>query len=694
MEKFKWDVKRKDKIEYFDPTLSYEITGYRPIDMFRGLDFDPTPFVEVGLKKHSTGRYTDMPINSKTHRDWWKEQFKRCTEGYTHNGYRVTGDHYFFLNFYVLMNVKNITRAGQGRTETAPDFWAKHYEYFHYIEMCEILGKDVIAFKARGVGFSEIAVALGVRPYTTTRDYQAVYIAYSENLLEPTLSKVWRQLEYLNMETETAMKRVRQNINTNMWKQASKKDKEGNVTGHMSELKGVIVDHSRKLRGRRIDRLIFEESGSNPILSEVYVKGSALVEIVGKRIGTRIVFGTGGDEGPPLAALETMFLDPAAFNGLPYKHNYTRTGEYMYSGFFIAAHSCVIDYMDHRGVTDEVKAKEYYDSKRKALSHLPKDLMNYCAEYCYYPEEALNKQGVNDFNQVLLAEQYSEIHIHKTTPKPERGRLFWNYDKNDNIIGVRWSPDPNGPILISEHPVLDDDGRPKRNLYVGGTDSIDHATEDSIIGKDGSKFAIVIKKRLFGNDGAKYVCTYMERPHDVRIAYTNAAMILWYYGCKTNLEDTKIGFRTWLREKKLDTKMLMTRPQFALNPNRKNTGMLWGTPGSDKMIQHGLSLVASYIEDYYYKIYFLEMIEQLQKFSYELKGKFDLVLAMVYAEIGDEDMYTAKIDNAYRSPDSWDDIGYYRDEKGIMRKGVIPNNSSQKIKINNNFSNALTLNGK
>src|SRR5690606_36296158 len=119
-------------------------------------------------------------------------------------------------------------------------------------------------------------------------NYSAVYVAFSEGLLEPTLAKVWRQLEYLNMETETGMKRLRQNINTNMHKQASVKDSDGNVKGHMAELKGIIVDNARKLRGRRIDRLIYEESGSNPILNETYVKGEALVRILGKKLGTRI----------------------------------------------------------------------------------------------------------------------------------------------------------------------------------------------------------------------------------------------------------------------------------------------------------------------------------------------------------------------------------------------------------------------
>lgn len=36
-----WDVKIGDKIEFFDPELSYELTGYRPITKDKGLDFNP-----------------------------------------------------------------------------------------------------------------------------------------------------------------------------------------------------------------------------------------------------------------------------------------------------------------------------------------------------------------------------------------------------------------------------------------------------------------------------------------------------------------------------------------------------------------------------------------------------------------------------------------------------------------------------
>lgn len=683
-----WDVPVGQPVTYFDPELSYEVIKYRPITMDKGLDFDPTPFTQPAISKKASGRYTNFPVGSKTHKDWWMEELKRCRDGYEYGGYRVTGDHYFFLNFYILMNVQNLEHAGKGREESISSFWAKQYEYFHYIELCEVLGRDVIAFKSRGVGFSEIAVCLGVRPYTTTPNYDAVYIAYSDNLLEPTLAKAWNQMEYLNAETETAFKRLRMKIDTTMHKKASIIDSEKNEKGHKSQVKGIIVDNARKLRGRRIDRLIFEESGSNPILIETYIKGQALVEILGEKIGTRIVFGTGGDEGPPLAGLEKMFLNVESFNGLPYRHKHTRDGEYAMTGFFLPSYSCVIKFMDKRGVTDEVAARAYYENERRKLAHLPRELMDYCAEYCFFPEEALNKQGQNDFNQVLLAQQYTDIQIHKTVPKPDRGYLFWNKDNQDNITGVRWVSDPKGPIEIVEHPTMDPEtGAPRRNLYVAGVDSIDHGTEDSVVGEKGSKFAILIKKRQIGNGGNQYVAKYIERPTDVRIAYTNAAMMLWYFNCKANLEDTKISFRTWLREKKLDAKMLMTRPQFAINPNRKrtNTGILWGTPGSEKMIMHGLNLVATYIEDAWNKINFIDVVEQLQKFAYVNKGEFDLVLAMVYCEIGDEDMYDLRLDQTHRTPDTWDDVGYYIDPLTNFKKyGIIPKENKNVLTVKHN----------
>jgi hypothetical protein len=50
--------------------LSYEITGYRPINETEGLDFDPTPFIEVGQVYQRTGRYTAHKKGGKPYVDF------------------------------------------------------------------------------------------------------------------------------------------------------------------------------------------------------------------------------------------------------------------------------------------------------------------------------------------------------------------------------------------------------------------------------------------------------------------------------------------------------------------------------------------------------------------------------------------------------------------------------------------------
>jgi hypothetical protein len=122
-----WDYSKEDEIEFFDPLCSYELTGYKPITDKLGLDFDPTPFRETGITYENTGAFCEYPKDSKPYIDFWNEQKRRCVEGYTVNGYRVTGDHYFFLNFYRLP----VTKEKDGMTfveEGFPVFTTEHYK--------------------------------------------------------------------------------------------------------------------------------------------------------------------------------------------------------------------------------------------------------------------------------------------------------------------------------------------------------------------------------------------------------------------------------------------------------------------------------------------------------------------------------------------------------------------------------------
>ena len=95
----KWDFTIDDEILFFDSELSYEITGYRPINETRGLDFNPDWFTKSRDVKNTTGNYTDAPPRTKAYDDFWFEEYRRCRDGYTVNGYTITGDNYYFLNY-------------------------------------------------------------------------------------------------------------------------------------------------------------------------------------------------------------------------------------------------------------------------------------------------------------------------------------------------------------------------------------------------------------------------------------------------------------------------------------------------------------------------------------------------------------------------------------------------------------------
>lgn len=65
--------------------------------------------------------------------------------------YRITADHYFFLNFYRMLTIVEGRQVGAGREESFPSFSAAQYEWYHYVEMAEILKQDCVALKGRGV---------------------------------------------------------------------------------------------------------------------------------------------------------------------------------------------------------------------------------------------------------------------------------------------------------------------------------------------------------------------------------------------------------------------------------------------------------------------------------------------------------------------------------------------------------------
>ena len=290
-----WDVPKGQKIEVFDPTLSYELTGYRPITETQSLDFDPNWFIETRKVFENTGKYCTYLRGSKRYNEFWLEQYKRCKYGMTVNGYRITGDNYFFLNFYRLPIVDESKASGSGLDEGFPIFFASHYTFFHYLEMARVLHKHAAMFKARSIGFSEINASLSARMYTVIRRSRTMITCYNDTFLNGTFSKFDHALTFLNTCTGGGMFEPRI-IDKQLHKKSGYQQKvQGQFEdfGFQSECVGINAAKPSNIRGDRVDLLIYDEAGSWPGLTTAVVQGQELCEVQGVPRGTMLYGGTG-----------------------------------------------------------------------------------------------------------------------------------------------------------------------------------------------------------------------------------------------------------------------------------------------------------------------------------------------------------------------------------------------------------------
>lgn len=839
-----WDVRISDgPIEYFDPTLSYEATGYRPIDDTHGLEFNPTWFIEAAETKKETGKYCSWKFGTKPFRDFWTEQGWRCREGYTVNGYTITGDNYYFLNFYHLLSI-DVDYAGEGRLFVTPDFYVEQYKYFHYVQLCRFYDYDGCTLKSRGIGWSEINASMCANMYTWRQNTTSLIVCYDQKYVEDTIKKVFDQMDENNYNSEGGMRRLRQVKDTVLRRRSSHIeyiDKQSVEKGMKSEVYGLVADKPNKIRGKRVEILLMDEGGchvkgtkilmadrsvrnvedvsfgdevmgddytprkvlilhhgndtmykikqddgremvvnSNHIIygkkvdngclvdfimkakdcyslskvrgrylmlskkhflitnlgdkqelhsfsiekcgmddyygfsldgnqlflladrtvchnswpesQKAFTQAKELVTLQGKRIGNILFFGTGGDSGPNLEGLSEIFKKPKEFGVLGYKHNYTKSGEYCVTGFFVPAWSIIRDLMDERGYVNEQEGKAYRQKMdRDPLQNNPKQLLIKCAEQCWYPEEALALEGDERFNTAMLTDQKSRITLFNKRPKefePRYGILEYTFndgkvDKN-NITGIEFIESNkcgpmNGVCIIEPPQRPEEKDQVYTNLYVAGIDGIDFGNDDtSATTTERSKFCIVIKKRMQGVKEPMYVAYYMGRHDNVKDDYMQALRLIQWYNAKAMIEKTRINFLSFMDGKKLKYRYMMKRPRATeSDKNSRSLQSNFGAPASEQAIQHGLTLVAEFVEEYCHTIWMTEMIDQLITYSYENKRKFDMVAAMQMAELADEELTsTATIkttddDLKMRDTDITYVYGYYTDERGYRRRGVI-----------------------
>lgn len=711
-----WDITKDMKIECFDPTLSYELTGYRPIDETHGLDFDPSWFTEVRETFLRTGRYCSYLPRSKRWDAFWKEQYTRCKYGMTSHGYTITGDNYFFLNFYQLPVVDMDKASGEGTNESFPVFFASQYMFFHYLQMCRVLHKNAALMKARSIGFSEINASLAARLYTTIKRSRTMITCFKDTYLNGTFSKLDHALTFINTNADGFFKpRLTDKALEKKSGYQVKIDGQFTDFGWRSVVIGINGSKPSNIRGDRVDLLIYDEAGSWPDLTTAVVQGQELCEVQGVPRGIMLFGGTGGDFGPPLEGLKKIYYNPKAFKILPFRHKWTQDGTTIESGFFLPyfLQSLNPEYMDSRGVCNQTEYKKVLQEERNNLLAVPEDYLKKCAERCWNAEEAFTLEGQNKFNKMKIADQLAKIRLHKIGPRPQVGTIDYTYKSNkhslENIDGFRWLLN-SGKVQILEHPVWSDLYKEQiekqkkeaeeqgidfeapvytemNDLYVAGIDGIDiGAAQTSKETRDPSDFCIVIKRRAFGLNEPQYVAMYKDRPQNIREAYKIAMCMCRYYNCRINIEATRVGMITWARENKC-LQYFMKRPRATLTDIKHGTTKQYGTPATKTIIEQQTDLIADYVEDYGHNIWFEDMLVQLNGYNDENKTKFDIIAALGMVELADQELSGRQPTKVDKEVEEFQDYGYYINDKGYREFGVIPKKQSNQIVIKQEENN-------
>ena len=212
-----------------------------------------------------------------------------------------------------------------------------------------------------------------------------------------------------------------------------------------------------------------------------------------------------------------------------------------------------------------------------------------------------------------------------------------------------------------------------KDLYIAGVDGIDIGANDtSKETRDPSDFCIVILKRMMGLQEPQIVAVYKDRPGDEREAIKIAIRLCQYYNARINIEATRKSFYTWAKDKGYGG-MFVRRPKATMNSDLSRTlSNQIGTPATKQIIEQHTSLTANFVEDYCHTIWFEEILQELMSYNDENKTKFDLVASLGMVFLLDQELTQRVPSEVKKEVEEFEDFGYYTDERGYKRWGVIP----------------------
>jgi len=436
-----------------------------------GIWINSQAFREEGNKFKKHGYYIADPWGSPAWYDYWTEQRGRCINGYSVGGAKITGEHYFYLNFTPIQKVDNINGNRADKIEGFPDFWDGDYNYFWSREIAKngivralgleaefeeefrisvktlpeaeaqkkILqklfdglqlevkievdflggGYNLIVGKSRRKGYSLKNQAIAANNYQTIPKSYTAFGAYEKRFLFPgaIFSYTMDTINFVNTNTAWAMPsdvlKKADHIKSSYieYKNGIKLE-----SGFKSEIQAVTFkDNPDALRGKNAKDIFFEESGAfgTPgLLKSSYAASQDCVMAGAIKTGMITIFGTSGDMEGGTYDYADMFSRPEAFDLMPFVNIWDEDSLKTKVGFFHPINWNMEGFYDEQGNSNKKAAKDLELAHRAKLiknGATSTELQQRMQEKPLGPAEAFAAVSSNTFPVVELKQQLQKV---------------------------------------------------------------------------------------------------------------------------------------------------------------------------------------------------------------------------------------------------------------------------------------------
>lgn len=626
--------------DYFRPTALH----YKKYGVLTNLRPNPNPNSEFGK--------------------WIREEIRRIWEGYTRpsDGAWITGDMYWYLNYCPIIQSK--IRKGTkiaDRIVDFPEFWEGIWLRFMYIEESRLNAQHSAEIAKRGASKSYSVAAILSKCFVvgdnaeTQRNVRAMVTAYQKEYLtkDGTLNKFVEMIDFQAQNTQFPAKRLRSSLQDMQWKMGYVDLDTGAQKGTLNEVIGVSSkDDPDKLRGKRSTKIIIEEFGNFPKVTDTYRVILPSVQEGDIVFGQMILIGTGGSEGADFAGAQEIIYNPKGFNIRPVKNVYDKgTQGKQESIFFFGAYLNRKGCYNEDGISDITKAVLEICYNRFIVKYNTTDPMALTRTKAENPltlQEAIMRRDGSVFPVAALLDRINEIDSNPSEYNDVyTGDLVMNQSGNVDFMPSSKTPIRNfphkdnkqeGAIEIFKMPEKDSSGKVFNGRYIAGCDPYDDDVADTM--SLGSFF-------VFDLWTDKIVAEYTGRPTFADDFYEKCRLLCLFYNARLNYESNKKGLFAYFS--KMNCLYLLTDVLDYLKDKDMVKGQLFGnkskgTTATQAINGYGRTLIRNWlilpktivindgekdIESTTYNLNFIRSRALLQELSqWNVDGNFDRVSAL------------------------------------------------------------------